>query len=289
MAKRKIEDRPFQTSFIDFLGPYPRFKIGCTSLLVVLDAFSKFVFIKPLRKANTKNLIEYLVDSVFCTFGVPEVVFSDNGCQFTSKEFANLLEAYGIKHVRTAIHSPQANQSERVNGSIIAAIRSYINSEQRDWDVNIPHIAAALRNTVHEATNTTPYFLLFGQHMQTHGSNYALLRKLNELEEGDSEIIPPEDFLKQIREQVKKNLKKAPEKGRKVYDRKCKLNSFQPGQEVYRRNFCQSDFAKGFNAKLAKKFIKCRVVKKHGSHLYELEDLTGKRIKNYYHAKDLKI
>jgi len=200
MAKKPIEERPFQKLYLDFLGPYPRSKLGHTSLLVILDSFSKFVFIKPLRKANANSVINYLIESVFCTFGVPETIFSDNGKQFLSKEFQDCLEAYGIEHKKTPNYSPQSNTSERVNASILAAIRSYIgNKEHRTWDTNIPQITAALRSTVHEAIKFSPYFVLFGQHMTTHGTNYQLLRKLDALGENEAEILEPADFLTLIR------------------------------------------------------------------------------------------
>ena len=61
---------------------------------------------------------------MFHLFGVPESILSDNGDQ--SKEFKAKLTQYGVRHVYTAFHSPQANSSERANRSILAAIRSYV-------------------------------------------------------------------------------------------------------------------------------------------------------------------
>ncbi|KAI8114742.1 hypothetical protein CVS40_12913 [Lucilia cuprina] len=40
------------------------------------------------------------------------------------------------------------------------------------------------------------------------------------------------------------------------------------------------------NSKLCKKFVKCRVVKRVGKSLYELENLAGRKV-GVYHAKDL--
>jgi len=56
------------------------------------------------------------------TFGVPETVVSDNGSQFRSEAFQKLMKTYEISHVLTAVYSPQANASERVNRSVISAI-----------------------------------------------------------------------------------------------------------------------------------------------------------------------
>lgn len=51
---------------------------------------------------------------------------------------------YGIKHQLTAVYSPQANESERVNRSINEALRSYIRDDQRQWDHYLGSVNSAL-------------------------------------------------------------------------------------------------------------------------------------------------
>lgn len=84
--------RPWQHIYCDFLGPYPRSKKGNTCLLIVLDHYSRFVLLKPLRQATAENLCKFLEKEVFCMFSVPEVFLSDNGRQFESKLLLQLLE-----------------------------------------------------------------------------------------------------------------------------------------------------------------------------------------------------
>lgn len=89
-------------------------------------------------------------------------------------------------------------------------------------------------------------------------------------------VLPPKDHLQEVRDSVKN-----------TYNLRTTATSFQVAQEVFHRNFAQSSFERGFNAKLAKKFIKCRIARKIGSALYEVEDMHGKKIA-VSHAKDLK-
>lgn len=51
MGDQIITERPWQHLYIDLLGPYPRSKAGNCHILIVVDQFSKFVLLKPLRKA----------------------------------------------------------------------------------------------------------------------------------------------------------------------------------------------------------------------------------------------
>ncbi|CAB0007906.1 unnamed protein product [Nesidiocoris tenuis] len=80
-----------------FLGKY---------ILIVVDAFSKW-----MCAAITSNLLE----NWFSQFGVPSVLVSDNGPQFTSEFFKNFLKTQGVKfHKTSAVYHPSTNgQVER--------------------------------------------------------------------------------------------------------------------------------------------------------------------------------
>lgn len=288
MGQQILVGAPWQRLYVDLLGPYPRSKSGNVSLLIVLDQFSKFVLLKPLRNPTSTATIQYLESEVFHVFGVPESVLTDNGKQFISNDLESFLKKNGVKHITTAIYSPQVNASERVNRSILAAIRAYIADDHRDWDVHISSVACALRNSVHESIGYSPHFLVFGRQQVQHGSAYRLLDKLNGLPITDVLPLPPPDFQNVLYAQIQDRLRRAHEKHETVYNTRTRFVSYIAGQEIYRRNFVQSDFKKNISAKLAKKFIKCRVVRKLGTVMYELEDMQGNRIPMKYHAKDLR-
>lgn len=280
-------ERPFQKVYIDFLGPYVRSRCNNSYIFIVLDHITKFVLLKPLAKATSKHVIKFLMDEVFHKFGVPEILMSDNGQQFVGKDFSNFLAAYGVKHFRTGLYAPQANQSERVNQSILSAIRSYLKDDQRDWDQNLSAIECALRSAVHSSTGMSPYFALFGNNMITHGSVYRLARQLEELNDPEFSALPKSLKIDLIRNEVKKNLERSYNDRARKYNIRARKVKFVPGQEIYYRNRQLSDFSKNINAKLCKKFVKCRIVRAVGNCLYEIEDLKGKSL-GVYHVRDLK-
>lgn len=288
MGTPSIAERPFQNIYIDLIGPYPRSKSGNTVILIILDQLTKFVWLKPLRKANAITIVKFLESDIFHMVGAPETLLSDNGKQFVSKEFCDLLNRYGVRQIYTASHSPQVNASERVNRSIIAAIRAYVEQDQTTWDVHISSIASALRNAVHASTTHSPYFSVYSQHMIQHAAAYPLLRNLNALAAGEIEVLPPPEFRYALNREVRDRLRQAQDRNKQTYNIRSREVTFQPGQEVFRRSFQQSDATKNFNAKLAKQWIPARIVRRKGSCLYELEDRQGKPIKTAYHAKDLR-
>lgn len=90
-----------------------------------------------------------------------------------------------------------------------------------------------------------------------------------------------------LHEKVKENLLIAHEKATRRYNLRSRVIEYQPGQEILRKSFIQSDMKKDINAKLLPPFVKCRVRRKVGTSCYELENTDGKFI-GMYHAKDLK-
>ncbi|XP_055604780.1 uncharacterized protein K02A2.6-like [Uranotaenia lowii] len=93
---------------LNFAGPFFN-----QHFLIVFDAHSKWPETKAVRFPTTFSVIEFL-NELFSRFGVPETIVTDNGKQFTSKQFAALCKSNGIQHLRTAPYHPQSNgQAER--------------------------------------------------------------------------------------------------------------------------------------------------------------------------------
>ena len=74
----EVAQRPLQKIFIDYVGKLPRTKSGNQMLLVCVDAFTKFVWLIPVREATSDVTIKALRQLIFSTFSVPEIIVSDN-------------------------------------------------------------------------------------------------------------------------------------------------------------------------------------------------------------------
>lgn len=283
-----IVDRPWQKIYMDLLGPYPRSKKGKTMILIILDQLTKFVILKTLNKGSATDITSFVRDEIFHVYGAPEMVHTDNGVQFIGKEMKNLLSEFGVRHITTAYYSPQANASERVNRSILAAIRAYVKSDHTTWDKNLPEIACALRNSVHSSTSCSPYFALFGRHQINHGKSYELLRELQCENENDVQLLDLSDRLSLIHEKVKSNLKKAYEQYSRPYNLRSRDRTFVVGQKVYYRLHPLSDATRKFSAKFADKFAVGFVKSKIGRVNYVLENEQHKTL-GTFHAKDLQL
>ncbi|XP_055357101.1 uncharacterized protein K02A2.6-like [Paramacrobiotus metropolitanus] len=99
---------PWRRLHVDFAGPFHG-----TMLFVVVDGMSKWPEVVSMRHATTDAVIEALLD-MFSHYGPCTEIVSDNGTQFTSEQFSEFCQQYGIRHFRTPPGHPQSNgQAER--------------------------------------------------------------------------------------------------------------------------------------------------------------------------------
>jgi len=82
--------------------------------LVVVDACSKFPEVVKMNNTTVRTTITALRD-IFSRHGLPEIIASDNGPQFTAKEFQQFCSNNGILRRTSAAYKPSTNgQAERV-------------------------------------------------------------------------------------------------------------------------------------------------------------------------------
>ncbi len=87
-------DTPWKRVPIDYFGPF-----WGQMFLVIVDAHSKCSSSTTISKLR----------SVFATFGLPEMIVSDNGPAFTSAELKEFVEKNGMRHLTTAPYHAASN------------------------------------------------------------------------------------------------------------------------------------------------------------------------------------
>ena len=83
--------------------------------LLVVDYYSRFIEIARLNRSTTAEVVTHL-KSIFARHGIPETLISDNGPQYSSREFSEFAAEYEFRHVTA---SPQGNgEAERAVGTV---------------------------------------------------------------------------------------------------------------------------------------------------------------------------
>jgi transposase InsO family protein len=101
---------------------------GHVCMLVAVDKFTKWVEAAPVTTQDSTSAINFIKSIVF-RFGVPHSIITDNGTNFTSKDFKSYCESMGIKLKFASVAHPKTNeQVKKANGLICNGIKKAISA-----------------------------------------------------------------------------------------------------------------------------------------------------------------
>ena len=95
-------EEPLELLSIDFFGPLVKTKYVYEYILVVVDTFTKYTKLYPLRRATSGATIRK-IDDFIRNIGKPQKILADRGTQFTSKKWKKTLKEREIKLILTSI------------------------------------------------------------------------------------------------------------------------------------------------------------------------------------------
>ncbi|GFY45160.1 pro-Pol polyprotein [Trichonephila inaurata madagascariensis] len=99
---------PLSTYHVDFIGPLPSTNKSYQHVLTVVDAFTKFTWLYPVKTVSAENALEKLKLQQK-TFGNPVRIITDRGSAFTSKLFNDYCTEENIQHLQIATGIPRGN------------------------------------------------------------------------------------------------------------------------------------------------------------------------------------
>ena len=147
---------PWSELSCDFFGPLSNGKF----LFVVIDDHSRYPVVKQVSSTSAKVVLPVL-EEVFCMFGVPRVLRSDNGPPFSSFAFRDFARHQGFTHRRTTQLWPRANglceRFMRCQGKVIRNAKVSGHSHEKE----LLEFLRTYRATPHASTGFTPNELLF--------------------------------------------------------------------------------------------------------------------------------
>lgn len=152
------------TIALDFLGPLNRTARGKNSIVVILDSFTKRVFLEAVNTNITaEQTADIIINRVVRHQGLPRAIRSDRDSRFTSGVWSAIWSKLGSKIQLTTAHHHQANGlPERFMLTLLGALRSYTNDRGTDWDLYLPAIELAYNSATHASTGISPIELDIG-------------------------------------------------------------------------------------------------------------------------------
>ena len=146
-----------------------------TQYLVLIDSYSKWLEVKQMRTSTSQQTIKEL-RQIFASYGLPQVLVSDNGPQLVSLDFENFLKSNGIQHIMSAPYHPASNgAAERSVQTVKLALKKYLLSKgsSSNLDCALQNFLFAYRNTPQATTGRSPAELFLKRSLRT---RFSLLK-----------------------------------------------------------------------------------------------------------------
>ena len=148
---------------MDTVGPFPEAS-GYAHVLVIIDCFSRFVELYPVKSTTAEEAAITLLWHVG-RYGCPEQIQSDRGPQFVNNVIQAFKANIGADTALSLAYSHQENGLvERANREVLRHLRLILQEKnvRENWYINLPLVMRIMNSTVHESIGITPAQVLFG-------------------------------------------------------------------------------------------------------------------------------
>jgi transposase InsO family protein len=202
---------PLERVHMDILGPLMTNKNQYKYVLMMVDAFSKFLIAVPLHNQTASAVADAFIKNLVCQLGVPKICVTDCGSQFLSELFQDLSKYLYFNHRTSAAYHQQSNgQVERYNRTICDMIST--SCKGKNWPELLPMLTFAYNSSINISTKQSPYYILHG--FDPRLPSYLALNEPNAKTFDDMAIFVQErhEQLSEAWEKVKIELAKAAER-----------------------------------------------------------------------------
>src|ERR1044072_4966190 len=86
---------PFSWWGLDILRPFVLGAYPNKYLIVGVDYFTKWIEAEALAKITAQNILHFYKRNILARFGIPKAIVTDNGIQFTDKNFQDFVAHLG--------------------------------------------------------------------------------------------------------------------------------------------------------------------------------------------------
>ena len=154
---------PFQRIAIDTLEA-PIDEDGYKYVLLASCMFCRFVELGASCDKSAKSWALFLL-RVFCRYGAPQTISSDQGSEFVNDIMAELTTLFKCTQRFTIGYRPQANGiAERANREILRHLRAIVLSDRvkKFWSLALPIVQRIMNALKSSATGYAPSTIVYG-------------------------------------------------------------------------------------------------------------------------------
>lgn len=198
-------EKPWSRIHVDYAGP-----LEGKMFLLIMDAHTKWMEVHMTNTSTSSVTIELLRKS-FASFGLPDVIVSDNATTFTSEEFAEFCKKNGVRHIRTPPYHPASN------GLVERAVQTFKEGMKRlregSLSTRLSRFLFKYRIIPHSSTGVSPAELMYGRKLRTQ--------------------------LDYLHPDLSRQVQQSQDRQKQGHDVHSRLREFSVGDNVYARNYGQ--------------------------------------------------
>ena len=155
--------RPMERLHVDFA------EYKGVHLLIVIDAYSKYLWTVVMGQDTTTAKLLRQLDSIFADRGLPTIIVSDNGPQFTSQQFKDHMKSKNINHVLTPPYHPASNGLAEVAVGIVknGLRKMEVSASPVLIQDTVTTILFYYRMTPNTTTNRAPFDMMVSNNVTT--------------------------------------------------------------------------------------------------------------------------
>jgi transposase InsO family protein len=142
----------FSHVHVDIVGPLPVSQHGFNHILTVIDRSTRWLEAVPLRGVEAATCADAFIEGWISRFGVPAVLTTDRGRQFTSALWSMVCSKLGISHITTTAYHPQSNgMVERAHRQMKEALKARLAGDR--WPEHLPWVLLGIRSAPKDDSN----------------------------------------------------------------------------------------------------------------------------------------
>jgi hypothetical protein len=143
----------------------PRTQSGYDFIWVIVNRLTKVAhFISVKTTYIEPQMAELYRSRIVYLHGIPKMIVSDRGTQFSSKLWERLHKTMDTcLNFSSAYHPQTDRQTGRVNQIPNDTLRApYALQYKRSWDKSLPYAESSYNNSYQESLKMTPFEMLYG-------------------------------------------------------------------------------------------------------------------------------
>ena len=121
------------TIHIDYKGAISPSSNGYNYVLMIIDAYSRFVYPRATRYADAKTTLQ-VMEQFICIFGIPKIIIFDRGTHFINREFMHWTANLGIECRPLSGYNPWSNGIVEVQNKLMGNyFRIFVSEHPNNW------------------------------------------------------------------------------------------------------------------------------------------------------------